>query len=83
MERHKGYLPNMEHGIIVWYKTTRTKAISVNLKTGVEQRIGSAMESIQTNTSDYEEACKQLDRRLSSPKADPQVKADPNQLKLL
>ena len=83
MERHKGYLPNMEHGLIVFYKTTRTKAISVNLKTGVEQRIGSAMERIQTNTSDYKEACKQLNRRLSKPKADPPVKAGPNQLKLL
>ena len=83
MEPHCKYIPHLEHGLIVWYRTTRSVVTSRNMTTGVEQRSGTHIDRVPTNTSDYEEACKQLDRRLSKPKGDPQVKAGPNQLKLL
>ena len=65
---HNDYRPYVEHGFYVWYKTTRSKAVSVNLKTGAEQRMGTAMSRIVTNATTYEEACLQLDRALEKPK---------------
>jgi len=79
MERYRDYMPHLERGKIVWYKTTRTTAVSYNMKTGKEQRIGSAIDSVPTSTSDYSEACKQLDRRLLKPNKEKEGPG-PNQL---
>jgi hypothetical protein len=81
MEPHKGYTPHVEFGLIVWYKTTRSVLVGINRITGAEQRSGTHMDRVPTSTGDYEEACKQLERRLAKPKGT-EAKSDPKQPKL-
>ena len=83
MEPHRKYTPHLEYGVIVWYKTTKSESFSVNMKTGNEQRTGTGVDRVVTSTSDYGEACKQLDRRLTRVKKDTKeerAKPGPNQL---
>jgi len=79
MEPYRDYRPHLEYGVIVFYKTTRTKSVSYNMKSGKEQRVGTLLDRIITSTSDYSEACKQLDRRLLKPKKEKEGPG-PNQL---
>jgi hypothetical protein len=81
LELHKGYTPHVEFGLIVFYKTTRSVRVSINRTTGAEQRSGTHMDRVPTSTGDYEEACKQLERRLAKPKSTGS-KSDPKQAKL-
>jgi len=85
MEPHRKYVPHIEYGVIVWHKTTKSKASSVNTKTGAEQRSGTGVDRVVTSTLDYDEACKQLDRRLTKVKKETKeerAKPGPNQISL-
>ena len=73
-EPHNDYRPYVEHGFYVWYKTTRSRAVAINMKTGREQRMGTAMDRIVTNATTYEEAVVQLERKLAKPKKEPPVR---------
>lgn len=79
MEPYRDYRPHLEYGAIVWYRTTRTKSVSYNMKSGKEQRVGTLLDRIITSTADYSEACKQLDRRLLKPNKEKEGPG-PNQL---
>ena len=76
---YNGYVPHMEFGAIVWYRTTKSKSGGVSANTKKEIRYGTEINRIVTSASELEEAKKQLDRKLSKPKATPAVKAGPNQ----
>lgn len=76
----RGYLPHVEFGVIVWYKTTARRKIGLNKKGKAITR-GTAINRVVTNTADMIEAKKQLARYLQKPK-EVQVN-DPGQLSLL
>jgi hypothetical protein len=77
-DAYRGYVPHIEFGDVVWYRTTATTVIGRSMTTGKEIRAPKAMNRVVTNTSDIEEAKRQLDRKLDEPKklSDPR---DPNQ----
>lgn len=77
-DAYRGYVPHVEFGTIVWYRTTATSVIGRSLKSGKEIRAPKAMNRIVTNAADIDEAKKQLDRKLDKPKELPEIK-DPNQ----
>lgn len=72
-DAHKDFIPYIEHGTYVWYKTTRSKAVSINLKTLREQRVGTQIMRVVTNATTYDEAVVQLDRKLTKPPSDKPV----------
>lgn len=83
--RHRGYVPHVEFGVFVWYKTTKTTSAGIT-KDGRPIRTGIRSDRVCTTATHIDEAVKQLDHYLVKLKANkqvtPQYKPDPDQQKL-
>lgn len=67
MEPHRDYRPHIEFGLIVWYKSMAFRVMDVS-KDGKPVSRPTGISGVPTNTSDYAEACKQLDNKLAKKK---------------
>ncbi len=81
-EPYKGYRAFLEHGTIVWYRTTSTASVGVSMKTGKEIRHPSRINRIVTIATTFEDAKAMLDRALEKPKKEPVFVVPKNQTKM-
>lgn len=81
-DEYRGYVAHLEFGLVVWYRTTSSKAFARSGKTGKELRIGTKMNRVCTTATTYDEGKKQLDRKLTPVPNEDVVIRDPHQGKL-
>lgn len=85
---HSGYRGKIERGTWVWTRILPRKFVGRHVDSGKEIRLPLSgtnnidKQRIVTNTSDYEEACRMLDRKLADPPKKPKFKKDKAQVNI-
>lgn len=86
---HKGYRANLEKGTWVWTRMLPRKLVGKHAITGKPIKLPLSgtnsvdKQRVVTNTDNYDEAVKMLDRFLTKPPKEPKFRKDPSQVSLL